>query len=85
MPGLPGRAGLLLGLVLLVALLAASRALPQRRPRSRSPSRLEEVSGGAGARAATSEGGRRAGGQVRGTCGSPAGRRASGGETPLLG
>ncbi|XP_023111669.2 isthmin-2 isoform X4 [Felis catus] len=44
MPRLPGRAGLLLGVVLLAALLAAGRALPLRKPRSRSPARLAEVS-----------------------------------------
>ncbi|XP_053745627.1 isthmin-2 isoform X2 [Panthera pardus] len=44
MPRLPGRAGLLLGVVLLAALLAAGRALPLRKPRPRSPTRLAEVS-----------------------------------------
>ncbi|XP_026922085.2 isthmin-2 isoform X4 [Acinonyx jubatus] len=44
MPRLPGRAGLLLGVVLLAALLAAGRALPLRKPRPRSPARLAEVS-----------------------------------------
>ncbi|XP_045307640.1 isthmin-2 isoform X4 [Leopardus geoffroyi] len=44
MPRLPGQAGLLLGVVLLAALLAAGRALPLRKPRPRSPARLAEVS-----------------------------------------
>ncbi|XP_058595827.1 isthmin-2 isoform X5 [Neofelis nebulosa] len=44
MPRLPGRAGLLLGVVLLAALLAAGRALPLRKPRPWSPARLAEVS-----------------------------------------
>ena len=52
MPRLPGRAGLLLGVVLLTALLAAGRGLPLRKPRGPAPrpgshARLAEVSGGA--------------------------------------
>ncbi|CAD7688667.1 unnamed protein product [Nyctereutes procyonoides] len=43
MPRLPGRAGLLLGVGLLAALLAAGRALPLRKPRPRGPARLAEV------------------------------------------
>ncbi|XP_058423434.1 isthmin-2 isoform X4 [Diceros bicornis minor] len=48
MPRLPGRAGLLLGVVLLTALLAAGRGLPLRTPRGpaprpRSRARLAEV------------------------------------------
>lgn len=87
MPRLPGRGGLLVGVVLLAALLAAGRALPLKKPRPRSPARLAEVSGGAGARAATSEGGRGARARCAGPAGAPvpAGRRARGGETPLLG
>ncbi|XP_039088290.1 isthmin-2 isoform X3 [Hyaena hyaena] len=44
MPGLPGRAGLVLGVMLLAALLAEGRTLPLRKPRLRSPARLAEVS-----------------------------------------
>lgn len=47
---LPGRAGLLLGVVLLTVLLAAGQGFPLRKPRgprSRRQARLAEVSGGA--------------------------------------
>ncbi|KAM6202666.1 isthmin-2 [Rhynchocyon petersi] len=57
MPRLPGRAGPLLGAVLLTALLAAGRGLPLRKPRGPdpwpgSPTRLAEVSRDAGAEGA---------------------------------
>eukprot|EP00071_Canis_lupus_P007527 XP_005623765.1 isthmin-2 [Canis lupus familiaris] len=43
MPRLPGRAGMLLGVGLLAAMMAAGRALPLRKPRPRGHTRLAEV------------------------------------------